>query len=344
MSRALELAKRGAGSVSPNPMVGCVVVKDNEIIGEGWHQKFGGAHAEVEALRSVKNRSEIPGSTVYVSLEPCAHFGKTPPCTNLLINEKVGKVVIGCQDPNPAVNGKGIRQLEDSGITVEISKLSSQALELNRRFFTSHLKHRPYIILKWAQTTDGFVARTDYTSKWISSELSRQWVHRWRSEEDAVVIGRTTAEKDNASLTVREWTGRNPVRVMLLNNGQVNPKWNIFDQSATTLCYCAGQKIEIPGCETITCKENFISSILTDLNSRGIISLIVEGGAKTFKSFIDLGLWDEARVFTSPVSFGEGIAAPKIDGVKVSKINSGPDQLIIIRHPESFFSNGQAME
>lgn len=346
MSRALELAERGAGSVSPNPMVGCVIVKEGEVIGEGWHQKFGSPHAEVEALRNIEDRSKIQGSTVYVSLEPCSHYGKTPPCTDLLIREKVGKVIIGCKDPNPVVNGKGIDQLINSGIAVEISKLAAQALELNRRFFTSHLKQRPYIIIKWAQTADGFIARKDYSSKWISGELSRQWVHRWRAEEDAVLIGRNTAEKDNASLTVRDWTGLNPIRILILKNGLVDASWKIFDQSAKTICYYAEQGSKLTGIEVIHIQENFIPSILSDLKNRGILSVIVEGGATTLNSFIKSGLWDEARIFTSPVEFDEGISAPGLESnaLKISEVKIGPDTLTVFRHPDSLFSNGQTVK
>jgi diaminohydroxyphosphoribosylaminopyrimidine deaminase/5-amino-6-(5-phosphoribosylamino)uracil reductase len=344
MRRALELAERGAGAVSPNPMVGCVVVSGEKIIGEGWHQNYGGPHAEVNAIASIHDRSAIPGSIVYVSLEPCSHFGKTPPCTDLLIQEKVGKVIIGCLDPNPVVNGSGRKKLTDAGIPVEICSISKQAQELNKRFFTSRIKKRPYIILKWAQTKDHFIARPDYSSKWISSSLSRQWVHRWRSEEDAVLIGRTTAEKDNASLTVRDWKGRNPIRVLISRSGHFDPSWNIFDQAAPTLFYTSDNSV-IPGVEVIRLREqNFIIDLLSDLNLRGVNSMMVEGGSNTLKSFIDSGCWDEARIFTAPVTFGSGIPAPEVIGLKTEEIHCGPDNLEIIRHPDSFFSHLKTVE
>jgi diaminohydroxyphosphoribosylaminopyrimidine deaminase/5-amino-6-(5-phosphoribosylamino)uracil reductase len=345
MRRALELAERGAGKVSPNPMVGCVVVSGEKIIGEGWHQEYGGPHAEVNAVNTIRDRSAIPGAMVYVSLEPCSHFGKTPPCTDLLIHQKVGKVIIGCLDPNPLVNGMGRKKLMEAGIEVEISGISKEAGDLNKRFFTSKIKCRPYIILKWAQTSDHFIARNDYSSKWISSPLSRQWVHRWRSEEDAVLVGRTTAEKDNAALTVRDWKGRNPIRVLISQSGKIDPSWNIFDKAAPTLCYISkGGTSKTTGDMIHLHEQNFIPELLSDLQRRGINSVLVEGGANTIKSFIESGLWDEARIFTAPGSFGEGISAPQLTGIKTDQFHSGPDLVEIIRHPDSFFSNLQTVE
>ena len=339
MRRAIELAERGAGTVSPNPMVGCVVVRDSVVVGEGWHQQFGGPHAEVNALGSVRDKSSVPGSTVYVSLEPCSHFGKTPPCSDLLIQQKVERVIIGCLDPNPVVNGSGIKKLKEAGIHVEISSLKNEAFELNKRFFTAQIKKRPFVILKWAQTSDRLIARVDHSSKWISSELSRQLVHRWRAEEDAILIGRNTAEKDNPLLTVRDWIGRNPLRVLIMKNGAIDPGWNIFNSTAPTLCYSSGPESSTKEIEVIKIKENFLPSLLSDLHSRGIISLIVEGGAATLKSFIDAGLWDEARVFTAPISFEKGIHTPELNGIKISESASGPDTLTIYRHPDSLFNN-----
>lgn len=340
MRRALELAERGAGKVSPNPMVGCVVVSGEKIIGEGWHQEYGGPHAEVNAIAAIRDRSAIPGAAVYVSLEPCSHFGKTPPCTDLLIREKVGKVIIGCLDPNPLVNGMGRKKLVGAGIEVEISGLSKEARDLNKRFFTSKIKNRPYIVLKWAQTSDLYLARNDYSSKWISSSLSRQWVHRWRSEEDAVLVGRTTAEKDNASLTVRDWKGRNPVRILISRSGKINPSWNIFDQAAPTLCYTSRNETpENTGNMILPDGQSFLPELMTDLQRRGINSILVEGGSNTIRSFIESGYWDEARIFTAPVIFGEGIIAPKLTGIKTDEFYSGPDHVEIIRHPDSFFNN-----
>ena len=340
MRRALELALRGAGKVSPNPLVGCVIVSGEKIIGEGWHQEYGGPHAEVNAVNAIGDKSAIPGATVYVSLEPCSHFGKTPPCTDLLIHEKVGKVIIGCLDPNPLVNGMGRQKLMEAGIKVEISDISKEACDLNKRFFTSKIKSRPYIILKWARTSDHYIARKDYSSKWISSPLSRQWVHRWRSEEDAVLVGRTTAEKDNASLTVRDWKGRNPVRILISRSGKIDASWNIFDNAAPTLCYTSIAETPETSSDLIHLDaENFIAELMSDLHRRGINSVLVEGGTNTINSFIESGYWDEARIFTAPVSFGEGILAPQLTGIKTDEFYSGPDLVEIIRHPDSFFSN-----
>lgn len=336
MRRALDLAERGTGSVSPNPMVGCVIVRNNQIIGEGWHEKFGGPHAEVMALKNVINVSQVAGSTVYVSLEPCAHFGKTPPCADVLIKERVERVVIGCTDPNPLVSGKGIAKLREAGIQVEVSTLNKQAVALNKRFITAQTKGRPYIILKWAETADGFLARIDFSSKWISSELSRQWVHRWRAEEDAVLIGRRTAEHDNASLTVRDWSGRNPIRVVLAGKGKIDPSWKVFDAAAPTWCYSTAETDQQLGIKSIALPEaNFLNLVLKDLKSRGINSVLVEGGAQTLNSFIEKGLWDEARIFKAPTIFGAGIPSPSISGAKETERNIGEDVLLILTNPNS---------
>ena len=201
MQRALELARLGLGNVSPNPMVGCVIVKDGKIIGEGHHEQYGGPHAEVNAVQAVKDQSLLPQSTAYVTLEPCSHFGKTPPCADLLVRHQVKRVVICNEDPNPLVAGQGIERLRNAGIEVEIGLLREEGRVLNRRFFTAFEKKRPYVILKWAQTTDGFVARENYDSKWISNTYSRQLVHKWRAEEDAILVGTNTARYDNPSLT-----------------------------------------------------------------------------------------------------------------------------------------------
>jgi len=237
MQRALELAQLGVGRVSPNPRVGCVIVHNNKIIGEGWHQKFGEAHAEVNAINSAKDQSLLKESTVYVNLEPCSHFGKTPPCVDLLIKHRVKKVVIGNLDSNPKVHGKGIKKLKDAGIETLTGVLEKEGHELNKRFFTFIEEQRPYIILKWAQTTDEFIAQKNFESKWISNEFSRQLVHRWRSEEDAVLVGTHTASHDNPSLTVRDWTGRNPTRIVIDRFLRLNDRLQLFDKKEKTICY-----------------------------------------------------------------------------------------------------------
>ncbi|MBS1506131.1 MAG: bifunctional diaminohydroxyphosphoribosylaminopyrimidine deaminase/5-amino-6-(5-phosphoribosylamino)uracil reductase RibD [Bacteroidetes bacterium] len=318
MTRALELAQRGIGYVSPNPRVGCVIVHDNQIIGEGWHQKFGEAHAEVNAVNSVADVSLLRESTVYVNLEPCSHFGKTPPCADLLIKHSVKKVVIANKDSNPLVAGEGIKKLKDAGVEVVVGVLEREGLELNKRFFTSMAKQRPYIILKWAQTTDGFIAQKNYESKWISNELSRQLVHRWRSEEDAVLVGTKTATHDNPSLTVRDWTGRNPTRIVIDRFLRLHDHLHLFDGKEKTLCYNVLRHEEKKNLSLVRIdEENFIIHLVNDLPKQKIQSVLVEGGAQTLQLFIDLNLWDEARVFTSPRLFHEGISAPKLNARKI---------------------------
>lgn len=330
MLRCLELARMGMGSVSPNPLVGCVIVKDRKIIGEGWHRKYGSAHAEVNAVNSVADKDQLIGSTVYVNLEPCSHVGKTPPCSDLLIAHKVGKVVIANTDTNTLVAGKGIEKLKAAGIEVVQGVREEQGRVLNKRFFTFHEKQRPYIILKWAQTLDGFVARSNYESKWISNELSRQVVHKWRSEEDAVLVGTKTAAHDNPVLTVRNWSGRNPVRIVIDRFLRLPDKLSLFDGSVKTICYNVLKHEEHANLLLIRLPEtNFLEALLEHLVSIGIQSVIVEGGSTTLSLFIQAGLWDEARVFTSTRQFYSGIAAPTFTGTLIAEEKIESDTLRI---------------
>ncbi|MEP2773907.1 MAG: bifunctional diaminohydroxyphosphoribosylaminopyrimidine deaminase/5-amino-6-(5-phosphoribosylamino)uracil reductase RibD [Fulvivirga sp.] len=313
MHRALELATSGLGSVSPNPMVGCVIVHDYKIIGEGWHKKFGEHHAEVNAINEVRNQDLLKESTVYVTLEPCSHQGKTPPCADLLIAKSVKRVVICNVDPNPKVAGSGIEKLKAAGIDVEVGLLEENGLELNKRFFTSMKKARPFIILKWAQTSDGFIARKNYDSKWISNTQSRQLVHKWRSEEDAILVGYQTALHDNPQLNVRDWSGSDPLRLVIdLNNSLPNNLY-LFDKTQPTIAYnLKSQKSEDKLDKVIVTRQNYIEEILSDLHSKGVQSVIIEGGAATLNMFISQNLWDEARVFISEQKFKEGIDAPHL--------------------------------
>jgi diaminohydroxyphosphoribosylaminopyrimidine deaminase / 5-amino-6-(5-phosphoribosylamino)uracil reductase len=316
MLRALHLASLGRGSVSPNPMVGCVIVCNDHIIGEGWHQVYGQSHAEVNAIQSVADKSLLSQSTVYVTLEPCAHHGKTPPCVDLLIYHHVKKVVIGALDTHPLVAGKGVEKLKQAGIEVITDVLKEKSLHINRRFFTSVEKQRPYIILKWAQTLDGFIARQTYESRWISQEFSRQLVHRWRSEEDAVLVGTKTASHDNPQLNVRSWAGRHPIRIVIDRFLRLPDTLLLFDQSQTTLCYNVLKNEEHHQLLMIRLPEkDFLQHLVHDLHHRKIQSVIVEGGSFTLHQFIEGHLWDEARVFVSDKTFGEGIAAPRLPGV-----------------------------
>lgn len=315
MQRALDLAQLSRGWVSPNPLVGCVIVYENKIIGEGRHEKYGGAHAEVHAIASVKDQSLLKASTVYVNLEPCSHFGRTPPCADLLVKHQVKKVVVANIDPNPLVSGKGIQKLKTAGIEVITGVLKEKGLELNKRFFTFLEKKRPYIILKWAETTDGFIARENFDSKWISNEQSRQLVHKWRSEEDAVLVGTATALYDNPTLTVRDWPGRNPVRIVLDRYNKLPQTLTLFDGHEQTICYTTTKNKNRKNIDFVTLNErSFQQELLDDLFNRNIQSVIIEGGATTLQQFINNSLWDEARVFTADKEFVSGIPAPQFNG------------------------------
>jgi diaminohydroxyphosphoribosylaminopyrimidine deaminase/5-amino-6-(5-phosphoribosylamino)uracil reductase len=338
MRRCLELAALGVGYVSPNPMVGAVVVMDNIIIGEGYHHKYGEAHAEVNAINQViSNFSDwadlLDQSTLYVSLEPCAHYGKTPPCADLIIKHKIPKVVVGCRDPFEAVNGKGIEKLLDAGIDVTTGILEKECQWLNRRFFTRVQKRRPYVILKWAQTQDGFFAPPDHLQLWITGPESRRLVHRWRSEEDAVLVGKTTAAIDNPQLNVRYAKGRNPRRVVIDRKLELNKKLNLFDQSVETLVFNeiktdVNSQIKYISLEDF---DRYVPQyILYQLYLQDIQSVIIEGGAHTLNSFIEAGLWDEARIFTGPAELEKGIRPPEINGIAAGEFFIGKDKLIIL--------------
>lgn len=318
MQRCLELAAKGLGTTDPNPMVGAVIVHKGKIIGEGWHQKAGQPHAEVNAINSVSDKSLLKEATIYVSLESCSHFGKTPPCADLIVAHQIPKVVVGSSDPNPKVSGNGIQRLKDAGIEVIEGILEKDCDWLNRRFFTYFAKKRPYVILKWAQTTDGFIAPQSKEKKepvWISGAASKQLVHKWRSEESAILIGRQTAQSDNPSLTTRLWPGKSPLRVVIDLQGKLTDELNVLDDSVDTLV--------IGGPATTTTKNNTrllefptkelsTEELMQILFNEGIQSVIIEGGTNTLNRFIASGLWDEARVFTGEVEFTCGIAAPKL--------------------------------
>ena len=332
MQRALELAVLGKGEVSPNPMVGCVIVHDDRIIGEGYHQRYGDAHAEPNAIADVSEPALLKSSTAYVTLEPCSHYGKTGPCAQLLVEKQIKKVVVAVQDPNPLVSGKGIKILRDGGVEVLVGILEKQAAALNKRFFTQITKKRPYIILKWAQTRDGYLARADYNSKWISNSYSRQLVHRWRSEEDGIMVGTKTAYYDNPKLNVRDWTGRDPVRIVIDQQLILDDNLSLFDHSQPTICYNLLKNEEAENLSFVKLKKGFgLGDILDDLHDRQIQSLIVEGGNFLLQKFIAEGIWDEARVFIGKVEFGGGIPAPKLESHPSEQINILGDDLWIYR-------------
>lgn len=341
MQRCLELASNGLGHTYPNPMVGSVVVHDDFIIGEGWHQKAGEPHAEVLAIRSVKDTSLLKKSTLYVNLEPCSHYGKTPPCADLITHHKIPRVVIGCKDPHDKVAGKGIKKLQKAGIKVVVGVLEQESLHLNRRFFTYHEKKRPYIILKWAESADGFIAplkKNDRKPVWISNELSRQRVHQWRTEEQGILVGKNTVLEDNPKLNVRDWTGHPPVRITIDRNGEIPGNFEIKNGKQPTLMFTeALVKSEINQLDYISIdfSKNIWPDIFSTLYDYSIQSVIVEGGKQTLQSLIEADLWDEARIFFAPILIGEGIRAPKIlDSIgKISREQIEQDTITYIhRH------------
>lgn len=335
MGRALELAKNGIGNVSPNPLVGCVIVRGERIIGEGWHKKYGEAHAEVNAIADVADKELLKESTLYVNLEPCSHVGKTPPCADLIISHGVPKVVIANRDSNPLVGGGGIRKLREAGVSVIADVLSTAGHELNKRFFTYMEKKRPLIILKWAETADGFIARNDNDSKWISDEYSRQLVHKWRAEEDAVLVASGTAWYDNPQLNVRDWTGRNPVRIVIDRYLKLGANQHLFDGTQKTICYNLVKEDELENLLYVQLEQaNFLQTVIEDLYTRKIQSVIVEGGAQLLASFIKNNLWDEARIFVSPQRFKTGVLAPGISGVLKEEVKLQNDWLRILEREE----------
>ena len=315
MSRCISLARLGAGNVSTNPMVGAVVVHNGKIIGEGYHRKCGGPHAEVNAINSVKDPALLPESEIYVSLEPCAHFGKTPPCADLIIEKKIKKVYVGCLDPFSKVDGKGIQKLRAAGVEVVVGVLEKECQELNRRFFTSVNLKRPYVILKWAQSIDGYIDK-DCKPVRISNHQTEILNHKWRSEEDAILVGYNTALRDNPSLTNRLWAGKHPLRVVLDRDGSLPKNLKIFDDSARTVV------LDFRG-------DDMPHNVLTALNEMKVQSLIIEGGASTHRRFIEAGLWDEARIFVADVMLGGGTKAAEIRGGRlVDTEDVGGDRLL----------------
>lgn len=315
MRRALELAALGCGEVSPNPMVGCVIVYENQIIGEGWHRRYGDWHAEVNAVNDAIQKGFadlLPQSTVYVTLEPCSHFGKTPPCADLLVEKKVNRVVICNDDPNPLVSGKGIQKLQAAGIEVLTGILAEEGRQLNARFFTFFEQKRPYIILKWAETADGFIADEHKHPLSISCLQSRILNHQWRTEEDAILVGTNTAQNDNPQLNARLWAGHNPVRIVLDRTLRLPETLHLFDNTQKTLCYNAFRNEEKRPTTfvQIDFDENFLANLLGDLYERKIQSLLVEGGTVILQTFLNEGIFDEIRIFKSPKSIEKGTTAP----------------------------------
>jgi diaminohydroxyphosphoribosylaminopyrimidine deaminase / 5-amino-6-(5-phosphoribosylamino)uracil reductase len=322
IKRCIQLAKNGLVSAMPNPSVGAVIVCDRQIIGEGYTSAYGGNHGEVNAINAVKDKSLLSKSTIYVSLEPCSHHGKTPPCCDLIIKHKIPNIVIGAMDSNAKVAGNGIKKLIEAGANVTIGILEDECRIINKRFFTFHEKKRPYIILKWAESTDGFIApnkKIEQKPVWITNSYSRQLVHKWRSENQAILVGTQTVIDDNPKLNVRDWSGENPIRIVLDQNNRISKESVIFDNCAKTL---------LINNQIIDYSENTAVQIIKYLFDNNIQSVIIEGGSRTLQTFIDANLWDEAKVFKGQIKFDEGLKSPTIKGNFVSSITITNDQLI----------------
>lgn len=321
INRCIEIAKNGLGTTRPNPMVGCVIVNNGEVIGEGFTSPYGGNHAEVNAINAVENKTLLKEATLYVTLEPCSHYGKTPPCSDLIIKYQIPNVVIGCIDDNTKVAGKGIEKLKNSGCQVIVGVLEAECKEHHKRFFTYHNKKRPYIILKWAETEDGFIApetRNEQKPVWITNEFSRQLVHKWRTEEQAILVGTNTVLQDNPSLTARDWVGQNPIRIVLDRDLKLPTSKDVFNNEAPTI---------VISNKNLDFTKPIAKQICDILFQSEINSIIIEGGSKTLQTFINENLWDEARIFTGRSKFENGTLAPNINDKLISEQNIKNDTL-----------------
>lgn len=331
MQRCLELASLGLGKTYPNPIVGSVIVHEDKIIGEGWHQKAGDPHAEVNAVNSVKDSSLLCSATLYVSLEPCAHTGKTPACVNLILKHRIPRVIIGCEDPFIMVSGRSIKKLRDAGVEVISGILESKCKESHKRFYCFHTKQRPYIILKWAESADGFIAPTDQAKGkplWLTSQDAKILVHKWRTEEASILVGRQTAEMDNPFLTSRKWKGNQPLRLVIDPELKLSKDLHIFDDQSETWVFTRKLKennltnkfIQIPF-------EYPLQEMMGIMHKKNISSILIEGGRETLQNFIKQNLWDEARIFYSLKKLGSGVSAPKIVGTLLSEEYISSDKL-----------------
>lgn len=341
IDRCIQLAQNGLGRTYPNPMVGSVIVYNDRIIGEGWHHRAGEPHAEVNAVNSVKDKELLKKATIYVSLEPCSHYGKTPPCSNLIIDSGIKKVVIGTVDPFSEVAGKGIKKLMDAGCEVIVGIREDACRELNKRFFTFHTKRRPYIILKWAESEDGFISPVPQeTAKrepvWITNRYSKQLVHKWRAEEEAILVGTNTAVSDNPKLNTRLWRGGHPVRVVLDRQLRIPEESYLFDDSIKTLVLTEKEPEERASenviFEELNFNEKLPAQVCDILYRHEVQSVIIEGGSQTLQTFIEKGMWDEARIFTGKIQFKNGTPAPEISGNLISEEKIASDILKIYRN------------
>lgn len=339
MMRCVQLAKNGLGTTTPNPMVGCVIVYNNKIIGEGWHYASGQPHAEVMAIRSVKNPELLSQATLYVSLEPCSYTGKTPPCSDLIIEKRIPRVRIGSTDPHPNVSGKGIERLRKSGIEVISGLCKTECDALNKRFFTFHIKKRPYVLLKWAATKDGFIApETQEQGKafWISSPISKQQVHLWRSQEASILVGTNTAIKDNPKLNTREVYGKNPVRLCIDKDLKIPASHYLLQKDIPSVIFTYQQKDSSKNLTYFDLDKSLPipQQILEYCYQNNLQSILIEGGMQLLQSFIDASLWDEARVFTGRALLHKGIPQPKLNVFPYQQMKSGTDSLSYYKNPE----------
>ena len=333
MQRCIDLASAGLGSVAPNPLVGAVIVYEGRIIGEGYHQKYGDNHAEINAIKSVSDLNLLKDSTLYVNLEPCSHYGKTPPCADAIIKYQIPSVVIGMKDPFSEVNGRGIEKLRNAGVNVITDVLSLECAELNKRFITYHQQKRPYIILKWAESKDGFIGQEGHRVL-ISNEQSQILVHRWRTEEQGIMAGKNTIANDNPQLNVRKWKGRNPVRITIDRDGSLSKNLHFFDGSQSSIVFTRNSSENKINLEYITIneEEEELKQVLHHLYQKEIQSIIIEGGSKLLQQFINSGLWDEARVFHSENNLNTGIKAPLFNHSNMSETEIGNNKLRIYRN------------
>lgn len=336
MRRCLYLARKGLGKTLSNPLVGSVIVYKDRIIGEGYHKLYGGPHAEVNAIESVKDKSLLEKSILYVNLEPCSHTGKTPPCSLLIKDSGIPEVVIAHSDPNPLVAGKGIQILKEAGIKITIGILEDEASYLNRRFLYSIKSGMPYVILKWAQSSDGFIDKIRNPEdpkmpNWITNHTARMLVHKWRSEEMGILVGVNTILSDNPKLDVRDWPGRNPLRIVIDRNCRISNNYHVFDDATQSLFFRSSNKGTFNKTSFVSTDKNAdLKDILRQLFALGVNSLFVEGGAELFNSFIRENLWNEARVFTGGLNFENGVKAPEIKGVLRKNINFRGNSLKLI--------------
>ena len=341
MHRCLQLAGYGQSYVAPNPMVGAVLVCDSKIIGEGFHQRYGEPHAEPNAINAVRNKELLKNATLYVNLEPCSHFGKTPPCADLIVKSGIPRVVIGTLDPNPKVAGRGVEILRKAGVDVQVGVLENECRTLNKRFFIFQEQKRPYILLKWAQTQDGFIdkKRMDVSEAplLISNDITKQLTHKMRSQNQAIMVSTNTVLLDNPSLTVRNWSGKSPIRIAIDRVGRIPAHYHLLDGSLPTIIFTELEKPKSKNLEfvTIVFDENCLTTILQNIYQRNVHSILVEGGAKLLNNFIQYGLWDEANIEVSTQQIGEGVAAPSISLMPVTRKN-------IDGHEWLFYSNDRS--